>query len=302
MTEQKKAIAFLGFTTLAFSSMELAGKLIADQMTPLQVTFLRFTIGFLILFPFALLEMHGKNSRIRSRDVLWLIALGICNIPVAMVLLQYAVSLIPASLAAVIISSNPIFVALFARLILKEAITAQTVIGLVVGIFGLTLVTDILHLTAVGNSKGIVAALGASVFFALYTVLSKKAVRRLGGLMTNTGSFFFGNLAVLCILLFRGEPLFRGLSVSTIGPILYLGIVVTGLAYLAFLRGLSYVEASKGSVIFFLKPIVASLLAMVILQERLESHMLIGTLFVIVGSVIMVMKKPKRQVTERIVL
>ncbi len=293
MNQQMQAIIYLGFATLAFSSMELAGKFVATEMAPLQVTFLRFMIGFLLLLPFAILEKRRKRITLTGMDILWLAGLGICNITIAMVLLQQAVTTIPASLAAIIISSNPIFVVIFAGIILQEQITIKKVIGLIVGIFGLTVVTNIFNTVSTVDIPGLISAVGAAVFFGLYTVLSKKVVSRLGGMITNVGSFFIGSMSLLVILLIKGEPLVAGLNRSTIWPILYLGFVVTGFAYLTFLRGLKLIDASKGAVIFFFKPIVASFLAYVILHETIGVNVLVGTIFVIIGSMIMVLGAKK---------
>lgn len=296
MTHQMKAFIYLALATLAFSSMELAGKFVAGHLTSLQVTFLRFVIGFLMLLPFAIVEMKKRRIRFTVGDLGWLALLGLCNIVIAMVLLQQAVTLIPASLAAILISSNPIFVVLFASLILHEKITFQTVLGLASSIFGLVLVTNVLHSVSAVNSLGLLAGLGAAVFFGLYTVLSKKVVKRLGGMMTNVGSFFMGSLMVLVVLLIRGEPVLQGLNRTTWWPVLYLGLIVTGFAYLCFLRGLALIDASKGAIIFFFKPIVASLLAFLILQETLGWNVIVGTAFVIAGSGIMILKKSSQAV------
>lgn len=290
MTNQMKAFLYLAFTTLAFSSMELVGKMVAGHLTPLQVTFWRFFIGLIILIPFALYELKRRNLRLTVKDLGWLALLGICNIALAMVLLQVAVTMIPASLAAIIISSNPIFVVIFASFILNEKITTRTVMGLVLGILGLSLVTNVFNSVAQVNLLGLASGVGAALFFGLYTVLSKKIVGKLGGMITNAGSFSIGSLLLLVILLLKGEPIFHGINSMSIGPLLYLGLIVTGFAYICFLRGLSLVDASKGSVIFFFKPGVAAILAFLILHEHIGMNMILGTALVICGSVFMLQK------------
>ncbi|AZR74200.1 hypothetical protein BBF96_12805 [Anoxybacter fermentans] len=294
MTNQMKAIVYLAFAVLAFSSMELVGKMVATQMIPLQVTFLRFAIGFFILVPFIILDIKRRKITLAITDLGWMVILGICNITFAMVLLQKAVTAIPASLAAIIISSNPIFTVIFASIILKEKITYRKITGLILGVLGLSLVTDIFSFSVSEvNGIGVLAAVGASFFFGLYTVLSKKVVKRLGTMITNGGAFFSGSLTLLFILLIKGEPILTGLNRTTIGPILFLGIVVSGLAYLAFLEGLNLIDASKGGIVFFFKPIIASIMAFIILNETIKVNMVVGTIFIILGSVIMVLEKAK---------
>jgi drug/metabolite transporter (DMT)-like permease len=54
------------------------------------------------------------------------------------------------------------------------------------------------------------------------------------------------------------------------------------------------IDASKGAIIFFFKPIVASLLAFFILHETLGMNVIVGTAFVVGGSAIMVLKRPDK--------
>ena len=49
-----KGYIYILITAFAFSTMEIVGKMISNQLNPLQMTFLRFFIGGLILLPFAL--------------------------------------------------------------------------------------------------------------------------------------------------------------------------------------------------------------------------------------------------------
>ena len=296
MTNQMKAMLYLAIATLAFSSMELAGKMVVGHMTSLQVTLWRFAIGLVILIPLALIDIKKRRLRLTWQDAGWLTLLGVINIPLAMVLLQQAVSIIPASLAAIIISSNPIFVVIFAGFLLNEKITLEKVIGLLLSVFGLCLVTRVFGSLTEVNIPGVLMAISAALFFGLYTVLSKKVVKKLGGVITNAGSFFAGSCVLLAILLLKGEPILQGVNQTTVGPVLYLGLVVTGFAYFCFLKGLSLIDASKGAIVFFFKPIVASLLAFLILHEAIGMNKVIGTAFVICGSAFMVLKKSRVEV------
>lgn len=49
----KKGYLYILLTTLLFSTMEISLKTISDQFNPVQLTFLRFLTGALILIPFA---------------------------------------------------------------------------------------------------------------------------------------------------------------------------------------------------------------------------------------------------------
>ena len=53
----KRGYLYIAVTTLLFSSMEVALKLISGQFNPIQLNFSRFLVGGLVLIPFAVREL-----------------------------------------------------------------------------------------------------------------------------------------------------------------------------------------------------------------------------------------------------
>jgi drug/metabolite transporter (DMT)-like permease len=70
---------------------------------------------------------------------------------------------------------------------------------------------------------------------------------------------------------------------------MYLAIVATGLGYFLYFYGISHVEASLGSMTFFLKPFIAALLAWLVLGETLTAAVLLGGATIIIGIAITVL-------------
>ena len=61
------------------------------------------------------------------------------------------------------------------------------------------------------------------------------------------------------------------------------GSVLSGVAYITYMEALKILTASKGAMVFFLKPVIASLLAMVFLNEALSLKTAVGMLLVLAG-------------------
>ena len=103
--------------------------------------------------------------------------MGILNILISMGSLQLAISMGKASTAAILISSNPIFVLLFSSILLKEKVTFERIACILLGMVGIIL---IIYKGNVGGDTAISLTLGliASITFGLYTVLGKNKVRR----------------------------------------------------------------------------------------------------------------------------
>ncbi|WDU83016.1 EamA family transporter [Caloramator sp. Dgby_cultured_2] len=59
--KREKVILSILFSAFVFSSIEVSGKLISGQLNAFQVTFVRFLIGALLLFPFAIRDIKRKK-------------------------------------------------------------------------------------------------------------------------------------------------------------------------------------------------------------------------------------------------
>lgn len=270
-----------------WSSLELSGKLLGDQMTPYSITAWRFLIGGMVLLPFALRDMANKDIKIKASGMLKLGLLGILNVVISMLLLQFAIHYGKASLTAVIVSMNPLFVSLFAHLILKENINKHHIVSLVLGALGLIVIIlgekDFLHSTFINLPLGIVFAILAGITFALYTVLTKKAIASYGNLFTNSFTFLSGAVILTVINFILKIDMSFEPSLSNILIILYLGVFISGIAYILYFKAMEELTAYKTSLYFFLKPALASILAYLVLKEMLSTVQIIGIILVMLA-------------------
>lgn len=270
-----------------WSSLELAGKLLGEGISPFAITAWRFLIGGSVILPFAIIQGTRNKVKLTVGSILTLGALGILNVVVSMLLLQMAIYYGKASLTAVIVSMNPLFVSLFAWLIIKEKLSRNKIFCISMGIIGLGVIvfgehelasTDFLHLPA-----GIFFALLASITFGLYTVLTKKAVNRYGNRITNCASFLIGGASLTVINILIGKTMLFEPTTRSLTLILYLGIVITGVAYLFYFEAMKDLSAAGAAKYFFLKPVLASLLAVILLSERLSTLQIVGVVLVIIS-------------------
>ena len=140
---------------------------------------------------------------------------------------------------------------------------------------------------AEGNTaKGLVFSAVSAVTFSLYTTLGKLRVERLGGMVQNSFSFLIASAAELVFLLVRGEPVVEGISTATLPVVLYAGIIVTGIGYFSYMKAIEQAGPSNASIAFFIKPVIAVLLAAVILKEQITWNIILGVVLILAGSVI----------------
>ena len=78
----------------------------------------------------------------------------------------------------------------------------------------------------------------------------------------------------------------EGISTATLPVVLYAGIIVTGIGYFSYMKAIEQAGPSNASIAFFIKPVIAVLLAAVILKEQITWNIILGVVLILAGSVI----------------
>lgn len=279
--QRKIGYLYLLNTIFFFSTYEIVNKIIIGSVDVFQINFIRFFIGGLILWIFAFVK---KEISISLRDFACCTFVGIINVVLSMSLINLSISIPGASAAvtAVLFSCNPIFVSIIAAFADRERLDRRKVMALVIGMTGTVLISCNKMNFNIHSLIGPTLAVLSALFFGVYTVLGKKLASRIGSLRMNAYSFLSGSVVLFIILTIMRRPTVLYKS-SVIGWVLYLSIFVTGLAYLTYFKGLSYIGAGKGSLVFFLKPVLAAILAVLFLKEKINIMIIIGIGLVLSG-------------------
>ncbi|HOM03761.1 MAG TPA: DMT family transporter [Acetivibrio sp.] len=276
---------FIVITVIFFSTYEVVSKSIMGRVNPFQINFLRFFIGGSLLLLFLLIK---RDVRIDPKSLAVVALAGILNVVFSMNLLQLSLSIpnAKAAIVAVIFSSNPIFVSVFAAIMDKERIPFFKAVGMIFGILGITTIS--IDGQALGdiNILSPVLALMSAVLYGLYTVVGRMASSKIGSLKMNAYSFLIGSIALLPFLLIKDIPVFK-FDYSALLQVVYLSVFVTGIAYLTYFMGLTRTGAGSGSVVFFLKPVLASVFAIIFLGEKINLNLVLGTALTLLGMAVM---------------
>lgn len=269
-------------TILLFSSIEVFSKMLTGHIDPYYIAFLRFFISGVILI---LIDIR-RMWLVHMKDLLVMALLGIIGITIALGSFHLAITGLEASTAAVIFSMNPIFSSLFATFILKEHISLNKVVGILLGFAGVYLVIFGFSPIDLSNIKNIMLMFVAAIGFGLYIAASKPYVKKYGTFFTTGFIFIFGSIPYL---LFIDSFVITNL-VQSIPIISYLSLITTGLAYSLYFYGLKRVPVLVGSSMFYLKPVFATILAIFLLGESPAIHFYIGV-FIILSGMALTMKK-----------
>lgn len=309
----KKGLLFILLSTFLFSSMEISLKLVTGVFNPVQITFLRFLIGSLILLPLTIKGLRTRKVALNGDDVSFFALTGFLCVVVSMVLFQMAVVYGQASVVAVLFSCNPVFVVVFAYFILKEPITKYTVVTLMFSLAGILAIMNPANLA--GNGLAIALILLSALTFALYGVIGRKRSERYGGFGLTCLSFLFGSAEMLVLILlsrvdfiaafftssglgsFARVPLIQGITLATLPMLLYIGVFISGFGYAFYFLAMEETSAATASLVFFIKPVLAPVMAYFLINDPITLNMVLGIVLIVAGSVISFIPKlrPERQ-------
>lgn len=291
-------------STLIFSTMEVMLKLpsVSGVFHPMQITMERFLLGGLCLIPFAAAALRKKKLRLRAAHLRYFALTGLLCVPMSMVLFQLSVSYGQAGVVAVLFSGNPIFVTMLAFLLLREPIHWNNTLALGLGVLGIIAIINPFSNTSNVNLTSVFLVILSALLFSLYSVLGKKQTKECGGLVVTCLSFLFGGVELLLLLLlghigpiaslyqsiglsiFCDVPFFTGFTASTLPPFLCICLINTAAGYVFHMLAMEKVGPHMTNLIFFFKPILAPLFALLLLGEAITANMVVGIVFFLLGS------------------
>ena len=304
---------FIALATLIFSTMEVVLKLpaVAGAFHPMQITMERFLVGGLCLIPVAAYTLKKKGVRLTRQDVAYFALTGLINVPMDMVLYQLAITCGQANTVAVIFSGNPIFVTLLAALILHETVRWNNLLALVFEVFGILVIVNPFGGGGV-NPQSVCLTVISALFFALYAVLGKRKTARVGSIVVTCGSFLFGAAELFLLLLlgytglgqnlyhavhldiFCRVPFLHGITAATLPYFLFIGVVNCAAGYVFHMLAIEKTGAIYGSLVFFFKPILAPLIALLVLGEAITPPIALGIVLFLIGSLLGIVPAARR--------
>jgi len=281
-------LALLGGVAL-FSTVEVGAKIIGKNALPFQMVFIRFFFTGVVLLAFALPVFLKSGLGLKPADFGWFALNGAVGIAVSLSLFHLAILVFEkAASCAVVFSANPIFVIILARFVNNEPWTIPKWSALLLGAAGIVLFAWESGAFAIQSLAAMGIMTLSAIFFALSICISRRLITRYGVFILMGFSALFGSLMIFPFAL--ASVFYNGLGglAASWRPVLYVTLAGTTLAYGLYYYGLRHCTAFQASMMFFLKPVLASVLAAGILGEHINSFMVGGSLMIISGLAITV--------------
>lgn len=265
-----------------FGTTGTAQALGPSSTTPLGVGAVRLAVGGLAL----LLVLPLLGGTTRSAVGLWRtragLAGGLCT---ALYQLCFFAGVDRAGVALgtlVTIGSGPVFAGLLAAVLLRERPAGTWVAATALCVGGLAL------LSGTGDDVdpvGVLLALLSGFGYAAYTVAAKSLMTR-GADSAEVMASAFGLGGLLLLPVLATQPLGWLATPGGLGLAGYLGLVTTTAAYVLFGRGLAVLPAGPVTTLVLAEPLVATMLGVGLLDERLAAAGVAGAGLVLAGLVL----------------
>ena len=285
---------------LAFAVNGTVSKaILLSDLDPARVSQLRVSAAFLILLAFVAVN-RPERLKVTKREWPYLVAYGILGVAMTQYLYFVALQYLPVGVALLIEFTAPVFVALWFRFVLKEPTRATVWLALTVALLGLALVAEVWR-GFTFDAIGLIAALGAALALSAYYLITDHQVRmpepRDPVSLTMWG---FGFAALFWVI---AQPWwsfpwsgFAGNSDPALGSIigerplwllsLWMIVLGTVVPFWLVVASMRHLRASQASVVGLTEPLLAIIVAWVVLSEALSLVQLLGGALILFGVVL----------------
>ena len=286
--QPSRVLLILAFISiyLIWGSTYLAIRYAVETIPPLMTAATRHLIAGSILFAWA----WGRGFRPQRRHWIGAVKIGALYFLLGHGTLHWAEQHVASGLAALLIATEPMIIALLAIFAGQEKLTSMLVAGMTLGLIGVGVLMGASALTGSGELIGIVAVLFSAVAWSVGVHFSRRVSLPSDTLAASAMTLLCGSALLWIASLATGEisrvhP--ESISARSVWGLAYLIVFGTLIAFTAYTWLLSHISATVVSTHTYVNPIVAVLLGWFLAGEALNARVVIATV-VILGSVVLV--------------
>ncbi len=263
------APVLLTLTMLFWAGNSIAGRAMADAISPLALSFLRWSVALALVTPFAWRGLKADAPELLRRWKM-VVALALSGVATFGVLLYFGLHTTTALNSILLQAAVPPLVMLMAWARFGERASRAEIVGVVLSLLGVVAVItrgrpwDLMHL---GLNPGDALILAGVVLYAVYSLLLRRrpAVAPLSLLWATfaVSALILAPAFVVDLAIGRPPPF----SAKAAAGVAYVAIFPSFLAYLFYNRGIDQIGSARASQFLHLQPVFGALLAVLLLGE-----------------------------------
>jgi drug/metabolite transporter (DMT)-like permease len=273
-------------TAIFWGGTFVAGRLVAQNVGPYSIAFLRFTIASILLLLLTW-RIEGKLPKLQESQIVPVILLGITGIFIYNVMFFKGLKIIEASRASLIIATCPIIITICSAFFLKEKINLVKGLGIVISVCGAIIVISRGNINWIfegGLGLGELYIFCCVLSWVAYSLIGKAVMKNLSPLASVSYSATVGAVALLVPAFFEGlaQNIASQSAVDWL-CISYLGVFGTVIGFVWYYQGIERIGPTKAGLFINFVPISAILCAFFILKEPITLSLMTGAVLVISG-------------------
>lgn len=284
-----KSSAFIAFililVSLIWAGSFIAVKIIVDEISPINLTVIRFLIATPFMFFIILL---GKNEKtIPLKELPALAVLGLSGVTLIYIFQYIGIEYTTASTASVLINVNVIFIAILSFLFLKEKFSLKKIVGVVLSFIGVIVVI----FAQMRNEEivfsglfllGCILVLLSAGCWAIYSIVGKRILTKHDPITVTAYAFALGTVFYLPFISYDIVSVIQNISFNGWMAILYLAFLSSVFGYIGWYYALGKIEASRVAVFLNLIPLFTITMSFFI-NEIPTILFLVGAIIIIYG-------------------
>ena len=260
-------------------------KIAVEEIAPATLVAWRMTLGAIGMLAL-LVIVRGLTLPRGLNQWVPLVVLGAVNAAIPIFLISWGQQFVDSGTAAVLNSLVPIFSLIIAGVMLRtEPVTALRVGGLVLGFAGAALLAS-RELELRADPSGLLGAMAvvlAAVSYAVGVSYARHRIRSTHRYVVAAGTLVFAAVDMWVLALAVDGGFVVPTRGDTILAVLWLGILGSFVAYVLYFFLIEHLGATMSSMVTYLFPVVGVGLGVLLLGERLDLRLAVGTLLVLIG-------------------
>lgn len=289
---KRKGVMFIVVATLGFSLIPILAQVgLSPKMTAGTLLFYRFFIAGILFFIYCLVT--GRKVMLHSGKQYFFVIIAGCIYSAQCIFFFSSFNYISSSIGEILYHCYPLFVLILAYIVLKESITYNKVIGVILSIIGVSIVLYAPWSDA--EIKGIVYVILTAAISAIYMVYTKKFVADIETTILTMYLCFTCSTVYLTYTLIQGEFVIPNEG-AIVANIFILAICSTVIGFFCFMKSISLLTVGEVSILSLLEPVFTVIIAFLILDVKLTVVQLCGSAVILAS--IYVYDKPSKPLKE----
>ena len=285
MKKGVNSYAFIAMAGILWSTLGLFGDMLMNRgLSSEQVAFTRLFIGFIVLSLYSLIR-RPEVLKINLKCLLYCGAIGIICQGLFNKCYFKAVEVTGVSVAAVLLYTSPLFLAVFSKIVYKEKMTRAKIISLILCCVGaiMAVTGGVLDLEGI-NTYGIIMGIMAAITYALMPIISKNALKEFSSETILIYGFLFG--AMFMIPSAKPIEMVRFVTDMNVLPyMVLLGVFPATMAYIFYAEGIARgCELSIVGVVASVELIAASIIGWTVVGEVFTIGKAIGVAIMFISA------------------